>query len=265
MTELPKKTILNPAEIAQTKNHFTKAQTHKQRQNHFILKTAQRLFGISDANNGLLFWLDVALNIIIIVALVAIIRTYLISPFQVYGPSMCDTLNSINGTCQKAYGEYLIVNKLGYQNFFGWQVGTPKRGDIIVFHPPQNDTEFFIKRIIGLPGETVELRSGKVYIYNSEHPEGMELPEPYLNATNRGNTHPYNRENAIFEVPAGQYFVMGDNRTASSDSRSCFQETASNTPCAGKSPFLTMDHIEGKAWIILWPLNKIGILKDPSY
>jgi len=266
MTDTPDKPTHHTAEVAQSHHHVSQPQTeHKHKKARHLVKAAKKLFGISDIANSWIFWLDVVLNIIIIVALVAIIRTYLISPFQVYGPSMCDTLNFVDGTCQRAYGEYLIVNKLGYENFFGWQVGTPKRGDIIVFHPPQNDAEFFIKRIIGLPGETVELKSGKVYIYNAEHPEGMELPEPYLNATNSGNTHPYNRENTIFEVPKDKYFVMGDNRTASSDSRSCFQETASSNPCSGKSPFLTMDHIEGKAWLILWPLNKISILKDPSY
>src|SRR4051794_23125522 len=83
------------------------------------------------------FIIDIIVNIVVIIALVFIIRTYLISPFQVYGPSMCDTLNFLDNECDHGYGEYIIVNKAVYQNFFGWQVGTPQRGDIIVFRPPQ--------------------------------------------------------------------------------------------------------------------------------
>lgn len=240
---------------------------HRRPRKSWFTKLAGRLFDVSDIKNGWIFWLDVLLNIIIIVAMVVVIRTFIISPFQVYGPSMCDTLNNVEGVCQRAYGEYLIVNKFGYLNFFGWKVGEPQRGDIIVFHPPQNDAEFFIKRVIGLPGETVKLKEGKVYIYNNLNPEGFALEEEYLNEINSGNTHPYNRNNVIFEVPQNHYFVMGDNRVASSDSRSCFQETASDDPCngEGKSSFLTLDHIEGKAWIVLWPINKISFLKSPQY
>ncbi len=238
---------------------------HHQKQENSLVKTLKKIFGFKDLKSTGYFWLDVILNIVIIVALVFIIRTYLISPFQVYGPSMCDTLNNFGGQCEHAYGEYLIVNKLGYQNFFGLKVGEPKRGDIVVFHPPGNNSEFFIKRVIGLPGETVKLTDGKVYIFNREHPEGFELRETYLNSTNQGNTHPFNLNRTIFEVPDDNYFVMGDNRIASSDARSCFQETASNDPCQGKTPYLSMDHIEGKAWIVLWPITKLAILPDPVY
>ena len=232
-----------------------------------LIKIIERFIDNPNFKTSTYFWLDILLNIVIIVSLVFIIRTYIISPFQVYGPSMCDTLNSFNGQCQRTYGEYQIVNKFGYQNFFGWQVGLPSRGDIIVFHPPMNESEFFIKRIIGLPGETVKLKDGKIFIINKEHPEGFELPENYLNNTNRDNTHPYDRTRTDFEVPENSYFVLGDNRVASSDARSCFQETAGNEPCSGpgKSPFLSLDHIEGKAWVILWPLSKIQLLPNPEY
>lgn len=86
----------------------------------------------------ILFGFDILLNLIIIASMVFLIRTFLISPFQVYGPSMCDTMNNIDNVCQHGYGEYIIVNKFGYQSFPGWQVGLPKRGDIVVFHPPIN-------------------------------------------------------------------------------------------------------------------------------
>lgn len=212
------------------------------------------------------FWLDILLNIVIIIALVFIIRTYFISPFQVYGPSMCDTLNFIDNKCQHAYGEYIIVNKLGYQNFFGWQVGLPKRGDIIVFHPPHNPSEFFIKRVIGLPGETIRLENGQVKIINQENPKGITLNEPYLNATNHDNTIPIG-EISVFEVPQGEYFVLGDNRVASSDSRTCFKESPGGGKCGeGEvTPFLPLGNIEGKASIVMWPLSKTALLHDPAY
>lgn len=213
------------------------------------------------------FWLDIALNLVIIVGLVFVIRSYLISPFQVYGPSMCDTLNYIDDNCNRGYGEYLIVNKFNYQNFLGWQVGLPKRGDIVVFHPPLNDEEFFIKRIIGLPGETVKIEDGKVFIYNDERPDGYELEEQYLSANNAGATHPLISNLRTFEVPENQYFVLGDNRQQSSDSRSCFIESLSGSKCGenGSTPFLTMDNMEGKAALILWPLQKISTVNRPKY
>lgn len=215
----------------------------------------------------LMFSLDIVLNLIVIAAMVFIIRTFLISPFQVYGPSMCDTLNNIDGKCEHGYGEYIIVNKLGYQNFLGWQVGTPKRGDIVVFHPPQNKDEFFIKRIIGLPGETIKLKDGYVYLYNQQHPEGIKLEETYLNQTNLGSTNPFTENMTIFEIPSDSYFVLGDNRTASSDSRSCFKESITSGGCnqKGGTPYLKLNHIEGKAWLILWPLSKIAALSDYQY
>jgi len=221
----------------------------------------------SKHKNTVLFGLDILLNLVIIAALVFLIRTFLISPFQVYGPSMCDTMNYIDGKCEHGYGEYIIVNKFGYQNILGWQVGLPKRGDIVVFHPPLNHEEFFIKRVIGLPGETVKLKDGYVYVYNAEHPEGFKIVEPYLNAVNTGNTHPYAENMAIFEVPSDSFFVLGDNRTASSDARSCFKESITSGGCnqEGNTPFLKISHMEGKAWLVLWPLSKLTILGDTDY
>jgi signal peptidase I len=215
------------------------------------------------------FWIDIVLNIVVIVALVLIIRTFVISPFQVFGPSMCDTLNYIEGKCVKGYGEYIIIDKISYQNFFGWQVGLPKRGDVVVFHPPHNQEEYFIKRIVGLPGETVKIQNGDIYIYNDQYKEGIKLDEDYLNAANQGNTHPnsYVKDLDTFEVPKDYYFVLGDNRLFSSDSRHCFRESLADNNC-GKdplAPFLPKANIEGKAWLILWPINKIGFLQHPSY
>lgn len=214
----------------------------------------------------LAMWLDIILNLVIIIGLVFIIRTYIISPFQVFGPSMCDTFNFFNNQCQNGYGEYIIVNKLGYQNFFGWQVGLPERGDVVVFHPPHNETEFFIKRVIGLPGETVKLIDGDIYVYNNENPQGFKLKEGYLNSQNIGRTE-VREAGDTFNIPDESYLVFGDNRIGSSDARTCFKEGFSQSHCDNdsSSPYLTMDHIEGKAMVVLWPLNAISIVENPKY
>jgi signal peptidase I len=252
-------------EISAPESHKEFVKNHHPKKGAMFMKILHKLTGKELKETGY-FWLDVILNIIIILALVFIIRTYIISPFQVYGPSMCDTLNNFDGQCQHQYGEYLIVNKFGYQNFAGLRIGLPQRGDIIVFHPPANNSEFFIKRVIGLPGETVKLKDGKVYIFNEKNPDGFELNEPYLNSTNRGNTQPLISSKTVFEVPGDAYFVMGDNRTSSTDSRICFKETIGGTACSkDTSPYLTIDHIEGKAWLVLWPLSKLAVIGRPSY
>ena len=98
-----------------------------------------------------LLWhlLDVALNIVIIVGIVAGIRTFLVSPFQVEGDSMVDTLE---------HKEYIIINKLAYI------LGDPARGDVVVFRPPSDHKKHYVKRIIGIPGDEVIIRGGKVYL-----------------------------------------------------------------------------------------------------
>jgi signal peptidase I len=94
-------------------------------------------------------FLDVLLNIVIIVAIVGLIRTFLVSPFQVEGDSMVDTLED---------GEYIIINKLTYY------IGQPQRGDVVVFRPPNDHSKHYVKRIIGVPGDEISIRNGFVYI-----------------------------------------------------------------------------------------------------
>lgn len=210
----------------------------------------------------LLFVADVVVNLAVIVVLVVIIRTFIFSPFQVHGPSMCDTFNNFEGRCIRGNGEYLLINKWGYQNVFGWQVGLPERGDVVVFRPPHGEPgEYYIKRIIGVPGETVEIRNGYVYIVNEENPEGFKLDESeYLNPLNLGHTESPQRQR--FEVEESQYFVMGDNRKASSDSRRCFEQTG----CEGDAvATVGLNRIEGKAWVVLWPFDRMRVVKAMAY
>ncbi len=208
----------------------------------------------------LYFFVDLVLNVVVIIVLVYGIRTFVISPFQVYGPSMCNTLNYINDTCQDGFGEYLIVNK-GIYRF-----ETPQRGDVIVFRPPHNPNDFYIKRIIGLPGERVKLQNGKVYIFNKEHQSGFELPEDYLSAENKNQTYPLLTHIVTsYEVPANTFFVMGDNRRKSSDSRTCFRGPGDPECNDPNNHFLGVGQIEGKASLVLWPFSKIRVLHDVSY
>ena len=113
----------------------------------------------------------------------------------------------------------------------------PVRGDIIVFKYPDDPSQNFVKRVIGEPGDTVEIIHGVTYV------NGEELEEPYLNET------PRDRNFGPYEVPEGCYFVMGDNRNNSHDSR--FWE---NT-------FVTREAVLGKVFLCYWPISRIGILK----
>lgn len=211
------------------------------------------------------FLLDLGLNLLIVFGLVYLIQTFLASPFKVFGPSMCDTLNYLNEECERGYGEYIIVNKLVYKNFFGWSLAEPNRGDIVVFHPPHTDKDFFIKRVIGIPGDTIKLIDGKVFLFNDEYETGYELPEDYLNEENSGNTIPSTNRVTTFEVPEGHYFLLGDNRSHSTDSRSCFRD-AFQGGCRGEDAyFLPEENIEGRAWVVLWPFNKIRIIPKADY
>jgi signal peptidase I len=128
-------------------------------------------------------------------------------------------------------GQRLIVSKVTYR------LHEPERGDVIVFQPPTGQTDDFIKRIIGLPGERVELRYGRVYIHQ---PDGtvIELEEPYVQ-------EPARQTFMSDVVPADSYFVLGDNRNVSSDSRSGWT--------------VPRDAIVGKAWLSIWPPSAWGM------
>lgn len=211
------------------------------------------------------FLLDLGLNLLIVFGLVYVIQTFIASPFKVFGPSMCNTLNYIEEECLNGYGEYIIVNKLVYKNFFGWSLTDPDRGDIVVFHPPHTDKDFFIKRIIGVEGDTIKLIDGKVFLFNKEYETGYELPETYLNEENSENTIPSTNRITTFEVPEDYYFLLGDNRNHSTDSRSCFRDAFQGGCRGDEGYFLNKKNIEGRAWVVLWPFDKIRILERADY
>lgn len=190
---------------------------------------------------------DVTLNIVIIVAIVAIIRTFVVSPFQIEGNSMIETLS---------HKEYIVINKFRY--FFR----TPDRGDIVVFRPPTDPTKFYVKRVIGLPGETVIIKDGGVFIRTSS--KDVRLEEPYLSSVNEGKTYRYpvqsgDTTSEEFIVPEGQYFLLGDNRQGSLDSRSFAHVDSANTA------YIPDSNIKGSVWFVALPITKIHAFEAPEY
>lgn len=166
---------------------------------------------------------------IIALIVVLVIRTFLFQPFFVEGASMHPNFKN---------GDYLIVDELTYR------FREPQRGEVIVFRPPQAIKDYYIKRIIGLPGETVKIKDGQVIIYNQEYPDGFVLKEPYLlDYKTPGD----------FEVTleSGQYFVLGDNRYASYDSRSWGA--------------LSKDKIIGVVRLRIWPFGSAKAFSKVQY
>lgn len=171
------------------------------------------------------------IEVVAIALLIVIpIRMYLITPFFVRGQSMEPNFED---------GDYLIIDKLSFR------VSEPERGDIIVFKAPLDAQSFYIKRIVGMPGETVKVVDGEVVIVNDNYPDGWKLNEKYLEG------HYNTPGNIQIKLNNGEYFVMGDNREASYDSR----EWGS----------LRGDKIVGKVWLRLAPLNKAKAFFGTQY
>lgn len=168
--------------------------------------------------------------VVISAAIVIPLRTFLVQPFYVKGQSMEPNFYD---------HEYLFVDKLTYRS------STPQRGDVIVLRYPRDTTEFFIKRVIGLPGETVEVANGKVRIYNKEHENGFVLDEKlYL-------TQDYTTLTDTKTLKDDEYYVMGDNRAASLDSRIF-------------GP-LKRSYIVGRVWVRAYPFDRWKHFESISY
>ncbi len=160
---------------------------------------------------------------ILALAIVIPFRMYVAQPFIVSGASMAPTFET---------GEYLIVDRATYH------IEQPQRGDVIIFRYPNEPSKFFIKRVIGLPGETVELANGITTIIDTSDGARTTLDEPYLK-TDRTDEH------ITIRLSSDEYFVMGDNRGASSDSRNW-----------GPVP---RENIIGRAFMRLLPPTHFGI------
>lgn len=178
----------------------------------------------SSSSNESFFSMHSVLFVLAVLIVVLPIRFFVAKPFIVSGASMDPTFETWH---------YLIIDQLTYR------FHEPQRGDVITFRFPQDPSRFFIKRIIGLPGETVELKDYTVTIKNTEHPDGFTLDEPYIASKNA------KRDTMVVTLGSNEYFVMGDNRLESADSRYW-------------GP-LEKNRIIGRVILRLFPFNDIGI------
>ena len=178
----------------------------------------------------LLFLWDFFKVFAIAIAVIIPIRWFLFQPFVVTGDSMKPNFHD---------GNYLVIDELSYR------LREPARGEVVVLRAPNSPNEFFIKRVVGLPGERIVVEDGHVRIYSEEHPEGAVLQESYLpnNNLTYGNVDTLLRKD--------EYFVLGDNRLSSSDSR--FWGT------------LRRSEIIGRAVIRVFPVSEFTIFPTPQY
>ncbi|MFH1401957.1 MAG: signal peptidase I [Parcubacteria group bacterium] len=179
---------------------------------------------------ALLFFWEIAKIILVALAIVVPIRYFLFQPFFVKGQSMEPNYET---------GDYLIIDELTYR------LRDPERGEVIVFKYPNNTTQRYIKRIIGLPGETMEIKDGKVLIYKNNQMSEVLDESDYL---------PSDVQTAgSLKITLGddEYFVLGDNRQVSSDSRRW-----------GAVP---REDIIGKVYLRAWPIAAMAKIESPAY
>lgn len=182
-------------------------------------------------SSALAFVFELIQVVAVSLAIIIPVRYFLIQPFYVKGASMEPSFYD---------HEYLVIDELTYR------FNDPERGDIVVFRYPADPSQFFIKRIIGLPGETVEVDEGEVKIYNDGAPNGITLnedtylPDDFLSTGKR-----------VVTLKADEYFVMGDNRPNSLDSR--------------YFGAVKRDAIVGRVWLRGWPFDRWKVFERPLY
>lgn len=171
--------------------------------------------------------MDILEVIVLAVGIFLIVYLLILRPHKIKGQSMDPNFPD---------GEYLLTEKISYYKH------DPERGDVIVFTPPISEDEF-IKRVIGLPGDTIMIQNGKIFVNNKQ------VKEDYIKVETSGGN--FLSEGEKYVVPEGNYFVVGDNRPHSSDSRAW-------------GP-ITKKVISGKAWVIYFPFNLAGFVQTPKY
>ncbi len=185
------------------------------------------------------FFLDISEVIVFAVGIFFFVYLLIMRPHKIEGQSMMPNYQD---------SEYLLTEKVTYY------LHKPQRGDVVVLRPPASQgKDEFIKRIIGLPGETIKIFNGHVYINEKL------LDEPYIAdiVVTYGSNFLF--DDVSYVVPPERYFVMGDNREHSSDSRYWGPVPLNLSPNTDK------EGINGRAWLIYWPLKQIGVTKSPTY
>ncbi|MCD8484189.1 signal peptidase I [Candidatus Woesebacteria bacterium] len=180
--------------------------------------------------------LDIVETVVVALSIFLVVYLFFMQPHQVNGQSMEPTFLS---------GEYVLTDKVSYQT------GEPRRGDVVVFHAPeaagcpQGTGCDFIKRIIGLPGDTISVHDNALYI------NGQALPEPYIPPENYTKAGEFTQGGREIYLGENEYFAVGDNRPFSSDSRVWGP--------IGKQ------NIVGRAFLRYWPLEKVGLIPRVAY
>ncbi|MBI2607423.1 MAG: signal peptidase I [Candidatus Doudnabacteria bacterium] len=186
----------------------------------------------------MLFIWDFLKVILIALAVIIPIRYFLFQPFIVSGSSMEPNFSN---------GQYLIIDEISYR------FRQPQRGEVLVIRFPEDRKQFFIKRVLGLPGEQVKIENGRVIIFNTEHPNGAVVEEVYL--SNQGLTFPHNTSlvggKNVLTLKEDQYFMLGDNRLASSDSRDW--------------GILKEQDIVGRVFLRALPITTFDLFDSPEY
>lgn len=185
----------------------------------------------SSAKSELIIFIWETIKVVAIsLAIILPIRYYLVQPFFVKGASMEPNFED---------GDYLLIDEISYR------FSKPARGDVIIFRYPEDRSQFFIKRIVGLPDETIEVKDNKVIVYNSQNLDGIELRENYLEVSQK------TLGNMVLRLGNDEYFVLGDNRLQSSDSR--------------RWGPVNKTMITGKAFLRAWPFNRFDKIQLVTY
>ncbi len=175
---------------------------------------------------GLFFLEIIKISILAAITIISV-RYFLFKPFYVKGQSMEPTFHE---------RDYLIIDEISYR------FRVPERGEIVVFKSPIN-TDFYLKRIIALPGERVKVENNTVIVYNEENPRGWVLPEVYLEEETPGSIS--------LTLAEDEYFLLGDNRDSSFDSR--------------RFGAVKKDAIVGRVWFRGWPFSRFSTFSLPEY
>lgn len=175
------------------------------------------------------FLIDTVQSLILVFAVFLVIYIFLFRPFQVSGNSMDPTFFD---------KEYILTNIIALK------FTKPKLGDVIVFKAPPDPEKDYIKRVIAIPGDTISIKNGDIYV-NGERLDQSQ----FLQGSVKTYGGSFLKEGEVVSVPPNSYFVMGDNRSGSSDSR--------------EWGFVPIKSIIGKSFFAYWPLDKMGLIKNP--